>query len=218
MTCLALFSGPVTTLPRESRTGRPFASTCGTPALRKYLLTMMSVASCDHCRGISASFISKTTDPSGLLIRLVRFSYSTVPSASCPGLVNRREIFMGVPLPKVLQNWKHTHTRRDTGFPARANGANPFGGSPRLQFFSSGRRSHGLQARVTENASRTRGCRRRRRRRRGGVSREIDQEPVFARQTAVVDGRLVQEDVVGLGGDDEAVAGVHLAAKGDGGV
>jgi len=38
---------------------------------------MISVASCDQLRGISASFISKTTLPSGLEIRLVRFSYST---------------------------------------------------------------------------------------------------------------------------------------------
>src|SRR3954447_16361977 len=208
MTCLALFSGPVTTLPRESRTGRPFASTCGTPALRKYLLTMMSVASCDHCRGISASFISKTTDPSGLLIRLVRFSYSTVPSASCPGLVNRREIFMGVPLPEVLRviaaRAPQHHGARpadpsavafcDTGFPARANGVGFDGSSLRPLFSSFDRRSHGLEARVTGtchgNVSRTR----RRRRRRAFVLREIDQEPVLARQAAVVDGRLVQEN------------------------
>jgi len=43
---------------------------------------MMSVANCDQLRGISASFISKTTLPSGLVMRLVRFSYSTVPKAS----------------------------------------------------------------------------------------------------------------------------------------
>src|SRR5439155_15479944 len=95
MTCLADFSGPVTTLPLLSRRGEPVAgSTCGTPALRKYLLTMMSVASWDQGLGISASFISKTTDPSGLVIRLVRFSYSTDANGSCPCLVKRRVIFM----------------------------------------------------------------------------------------------------------------------------
>src|SRR5207248_8229842 len=94
ITCLALFSGPVTTLPAASRTVWPFSSCWGTPALRKYLLTMMSVASCDHCLGISASVISKTTEPSGLLIRLVRRSYSTDANGSCPCLVNFREIFI----------------------------------------------------------------------------------------------------------------------------
>src|SRR5439155_12701283 len=77
-----------------SRIGLPSESTCGTPALRKYLLTMMSVASCDHGLGISASFISKTTEPSGLLMRLVRFSYSTEANGSCPDVVKRRVIFM----------------------------------------------------------------------------------------------------------------------------
>ena len=43
---------------------------------------MMSVASWLHWRGISASFISNTTEPSGLLIRLVRFSYSTLAKGS----------------------------------------------------------------------------------------------------------------------------------------
>src|SRR3989440_6330494 len=95
MTCLADFSGPVTTLPWLSRSGEPVAgSLCGTPALRKYLLTMMSVASWLHCRGISASFISKTTDPSGLVMRLVRRSYSTDAKGSCPDLVKRRLVFM----------------------------------------------------------------------------------------------------------------------------
>jgi hypothetical protein len=74
MTCLALRSGPVTTLPLSSRCCLPCSSSCGTPALRKYLLTMMSVASCDHWLGTSASFISNTTEPSGLVIRLVRLS------------------------------------------------------------------------------------------------------------------------------------------------
>src|SRR4051812_18012651 len=95
MTCLADFSGPVTMLPLESRRGWPVAgSVWGTPALRKYLLTMMSVASCDHWRGIWASVISKTTLPSGLLMRLVRLSYSTDANGSWPALVNLRETFM----------------------------------------------------------------------------------------------------------------------------
>src|SRR3954468_14237054 len=94
MTCFALRSGPVTMLPWESRMGWPDLSLCGTPALRKYLLTMMSVANCDHWRGISASGISKTMLPSGLVMRLVRFSYSTVLKASCPGFVKRRVIFI----------------------------------------------------------------------------------------------------------------------------
>src|SRR5438309_7390981 len=82
-------------LPCVSRIGLPSLSTCGTPALRKYLLTMMSVASCDQLTGISASFISKTIDPSGLVMRLVRFSYATQLRASWPCLENRREIFIG---------------------------------------------------------------------------------------------------------------------------
>src|SRR5690348_8564326 len=95
MTCLADFSGPVTTLPFVSRRGWPVAgSVCGTPALRKYLLTIMPVASWDHCLGISASVISKTTLPSGLEMRLVRRSYSTDANGSWPALVNLREIFI----------------------------------------------------------------------------------------------------------------------------
>jgi len=70
---------------------------CGTPALRKYLLTMMSVASWLHDVGTSASSISKTTVPSGLLIRLERFVHSTVANGSRPGFVNLRVIFMIVP-------------------------------------------------------------------------------------------------------------------------
>src|SRR5918994_542070 len=88
MTSFADFSGPVTVF--------PLASICGTPALRKYLLTMMSVASWLHCLGISASFISNTTLPSGLLMRLVRFSYVTLLNTSVPGFVNRRWIFISV--------------------------------------------------------------------------------------------------------------------------
>src|SRR5688572_4009505 len=98
MTCLADFSGPVMTLPWLSRSCWPVAgSVWGTPALRKYLLTMMSVASWDHCSGISASVISKTTDPSGLEMRLVRFSYLTDEKGSCPWRVNLRAIFIAQP-------------------------------------------------------------------------------------------------------------------------
>src|SRR5438067_9513916 len=83
------------TFPDWSRRGDPLAaSVCGTPALRKYLLTMMSVASWLQLLGISASFISKTIEPSGLVIRLVRFSNSTEAKTSVLGLVNRRVIFM----------------------------------------------------------------------------------------------------------------------------
>ena len=62
--------------------GSPSAPICGTPALRKYLDTMMSVATCDHDAGISASAISKTTEPSGLVIRDVRFVHSTLANGS----------------------------------------------------------------------------------------------------------------------------------------
>src|SRR5688572_29578715 len=98
MTCLADFSGPVMTLPWLSRSCWPVAgSVWGTPALRKYLLTMMSVASWDHCSGISASVISETTEPSGLEMRLVRFSYLTDAKGSCPWRVNLRAIFIAQP-------------------------------------------------------------------------------------------------------------------------
>ena len=95
MTCRALFSLPVTTVPSSWRTGLPRASTCGTPALRKYLLTMMSVASCDQNSGTSASVISKTTLPSGFVMRLVRLSHLTVSNtdwSAARSLVNWRVI------------------------------------------------------------------------------------------------------------------------------
>ena len=66
----------------------------GTPALRKYLLTMMSVASCDQLAGTSASVISKTTLPSMLVMRVVRFAHSTVSNTFFPAVVNRRSIFI----------------------------------------------------------------------------------------------------------------------------
>src|SRR5262245_61903928 len=62
----------------------------GTPALRKYLLTTMSVASCDHGAGTSTSSIWNTTEPSGLLMTVRRFSQRTSSSGSRPGRVCRR--------------------------------------------------------------------------------------------------------------------------------
>ena len=62
-------SGPVTGSPLSSRSGCPSSSKWGTPALRKYFETMMSVATCDQPDGISTSVISKTIEPSGLVIR-----------------------------------------------------------------------------------------------------------------------------------------------------
>jgi hypothetical protein len=88
------FSGPVTGLPALSSMAVPFASSCGTPALRKYLLTTMSVASWLHAAGISASFISKTVEPSEFEMRLDRLVQSTVSYTFCPDLVKRREIFI----------------------------------------------------------------------------------------------------------------------------
>src|SRR5689334_2614393 len=75
-------------------TGWPAASFTGMPARRKYLLTMMSVASCDQVSGTSASSILNTTDPSGLVILLDRLVHFTVENASCPAAVNFREIFI----------------------------------------------------------------------------------------------------------------------------
>src|SRR4051812_29735176 len=82
MTWRADFSGPV------------FPSACGIPAFLKYLLTMMSVASCDQVSGTSASFISKTTEPSGLVILLDRVTHFTEAKGSEPALVNFLLIFM----------------------------------------------------------------------------------------------------------------------------
>jgi hypothetical protein len=47
------------------------------PALRKYLETAMSVASCDQLSGISAPRISNTIEPSGLVMTLSRRSQLT---------------------------------------------------------------------------------------------------------------------------------------------
>src|SRR5512144_2504150 len=62
----------------------------GTPALRKYLLTTMSVASCDHDAGTSTSFMAKTVEPSGFEITVLRLSHFTSASGSRPGVVKRR--------------------------------------------------------------------------------------------------------------------------------
>ena len=90
----ALFSGPVTALPFSSRSAWPLASVCGTPALRKYLLTMMSVASWLQPSGTRASSIWKTTDPSGLVILEVRATQAVVAKGEVLACVNLREIFM----------------------------------------------------------------------------------------------------------------------------
>src|SRR5450432_1735368 len=68
-------------------------SAWGTPALRKYLETATSVASCDHSAGTSASSILKTTSPSALEILAGRRVHSTVFSTSralAPSAVMRR--------------------------------------------------------------------------------------------------------------------------------
>src|SRR5438270_8988624 len=65
----------------------------GTPALRKYLETATSVASCDQSAGTSASSILKTTSPSAPLILAGRLTHSTasrVFSADWRGGVKRR--------------------------------------------------------------------------------------------------------------------------------
>ena len=59
----------------------------GTPALRKYLETMISAATCDQPAGISTSFISKTTEPSGLVIREVRVVQAVDVNGSTPACV-----------------------------------------------------------------------------------------------------------------------------------
>src|SRR5205085_11791840 len=89
MTCRADFSGPV--LPPS----------VGTPALRKYLLTMMSVASWLQVAGTSASSIWKTTEPSGFAILEDRLTQPTEAKGSLPAVVNFRVIFM---LPPLLQS------------------------------------------------------------------------------------------------------------------
>src|SRR5438876_5242073 len=67
----------------------------GTPALRKYLLTATSVASCDQSAGTSASSILKTTSPSAPEILAGRRVHSTASRTSCavaPSRVTRRSI------------------------------------------------------------------------------------------------------------------------------
>src|SRR5690606_27625986 len=70
---------------------------CGTPAFLKYLLTMMSVASWLQVSGTSASFISKTTDPSGFEILEDRLTHFTEEKGFWPTVVNLREIFIRYP-------------------------------------------------------------------------------------------------------------------------
>src|SRR5208282_1172845 len=75
-TCLTLFS--------------PWCLSPKSPALRKYLLMTMSVASWLQPAGISAPSILKTIDPSGFVITLERRSYTTASRGSMPGLVSLR--------------------------------------------------------------------------------------------------------------------------------
>src|SRR5262249_50129625 len=62
----------------------------GTPALRKYLLTTMSVASCDQSAGTSTPSMAKTVEPSGFAMTVLRRSQRTLSNGCCPGLVKRR--------------------------------------------------------------------------------------------------------------------------------
>src|SRR5215471_9400767 len=62
----------------------------GTPALRKYLLTTMSVASCDHSAGTSTPSMANTVEPSGLAMTVLRRSHFTSSNGWRPGLVKRR--------------------------------------------------------------------------------------------------------------------------------
>src|SRR5258706_11316558 len=80
--CLALTSLPV----------------LGTPALRKYLEAMMSVASWDQFLGISRFSSLKTVEPSGLLILDERRSHSIVSKGSTPGVVYTRLNLRPLPL------------------------------------------------------------------------------------------------------------------------
>src|SRR5215510_12644288 len=62
----------------------------GTPALRKYLLTTMSVANCDHSAGTSTPSMAKTGEPSGFAMTVLRRSHFRPSNGCCPGLVKRR--------------------------------------------------------------------------------------------------------------------------------
>jgi len=64
---------------------------------------MMSVASCDQASGTPASVISKTTEPSGLAMRLARLVHVTESNGLLPCDVNFRVIFM-LRIPKALGN------------------------------------------------------------------------------------------------------------------
>src|ERR1043165_3367107 len=79
---------------RAGLSGPVVPPSCGTPALRKYFETMMSVASWLHEEGTSASSILKTMEPSGLLILLDRLTHSTEAKGSRPATVNLRVIFI----------------------------------------------------------------------------------------------------------------------------
>ena len=78
-------------MPRWSHSGTPSSGTfwlCrGTPALRKYFCARTSTATCDQLSGASRSFISKTTDPSGLAMREVRLMNVKEAKGSLPVVV-----------------------------------------------------------------------------------------------------------------------------------
>ena len=59
----------------------------------------MSAATCDQEVGTSASFISKTTEPSGLVMRESRVPQVTESSGSSPGLVKSRVMRSPVAFP-----------------------------------------------------------------------------------------------------------------------
>src|SRR6185295_12819393 len=77
----------------------------GRPAFRKYLLTTMSVASCDHSAGTSTSFISNTTEPSGFVITVRRLSQRTSSSGSTPTFVKRRGTRTPLPDGSEEEEW-----------------------------------------------------------------------------------------------------------------
>ncbi len=65
---------------------------------------MMSVATCDHEAGISASVISNTIEPSGLLILESRYSHAMLSYGSTPASVKRRLIRRPWPMFFSLSN------------------------------------------------------------------------------------------------------------------
>ncbi len=73
-----------------SRLGTPASRGSSLSGPRKYFETTTLVAVCDHARGTSTSFCSKTTRPSSPVITAVRRSHSTSDIGSTPGRVLNR--------------------------------------------------------------------------------------------------------------------------------